>query len=446
MHTAGKIIAINSHIAEVAFVKTAPQIREILTIKDDEESKLEVVKSATNNSVYCMILSAGEKLQQGAELVSTGSEMQIPVGEVVLGKAIDIFAWDQAQGKKLTATAGRAIFDDNFPTLEQSSSHQEILETGIKAIDFFAPLLVGGKMGLFGGAGVGKTILLTELMNNIVVKPQAKGEAGSSHVSVFAAVGERSREALELIENLKEAQVLDKTAIVMGQMGENPSIRFKTAYAAARLAEYFRAEKKQNVLFFLDNLYRFAQAGYELSTLMQEIPSEDGYQSSLPSQVALLHEKLSSTIDNNITSIEAIFVPADDLNDYAVRSIFSYLDNYIVLSRDIYQEGRYPAIDLLQSNSTALSPDKVGQKHFTAYLAAKKILEAAKDLERIVSLIGEEELSTEDRKIYRRAKLIENYMKQDFSVVAVQTGKKGESVNVAKTVEEMTKIVGGGYG
>jgi len=316
---------------------------------------------------------------------------------------------------------------------------QELLTTGIKVIDLFAPLLKGGKMGLFGGAGVGKTMLLTEILHNVL------GTSGGKSLSVFAGVGERSREGLELYHALNDTRSLPFSSLIFGNMGENPAIRFLTAYAAVTLAEYYRDELGKDILFFIDNLFRFAQAGNELSTLMNVIPSEDGYQATLESEMASFHERLSSTDKNYISSIEAIYVPSDDLLDYAVQSIFPYLESIVVLSREIYQQGIVPAIDILASSSVALDPLYVGDFHFEVALSAKNILKRAENLERIVSLVGESELSKEDQITFRRARRIKNFMTQNFFVAEGQKGIKGAFVPLDVCLKDVNGIIMGKY-
>ncbi|HRN96398.1 MAG TPA: F0F1 ATP synthase subunit beta, partial [Candidatus Levybacteria bacterium] len=310
---------------------------------------------------------------------------------------------------------------------------------GIKAIDFFSPLLRGGRVGLFGGAGVGKTILLTEVIHNVVVL------AKNNDVSIFTGVGERIREGQELFETLKESNVLPSVALVFGQMGENPAVRFKTALTGLALAEHFRDEEHRNVLFFIDNIFRFAQAGYELSTLMNTIPGEGGYQATLASEMAQFHERLVSTKNASITSMEAVYVPSDDVTDYGVQSVFPYLDSSVVLSRAVYQEGRFPAIDFLSSTSSALSREIVGDDHYNAYIEAQSLLKRALTLERIVSLIGESELPAADQVIYKRARLLKSYMTQSFFVTENQTGRKGEYVKRVETIGDVNEILQGRY-
>jgi F-type H+-transporting ATPase subunit beta len=327
------------------------------------------------------------------------------------------------------------------PSFVKISAKQQIWETGIKVIDLFAPLLKGGKMGLFGGAGVGKTLLLSEILHNVVTLKHA--ERGS--VSVFAGVGERTREGQELVEELRERKVLDSTALLFGAMGENAAVRYLTALAGVTLTEYFRDEGRQDVLFFIDNVFRFAQAGNELATLMNTIPSEDGYQATLASEMAGFHERLVSTDTGVVSAIEAIYIPSDDLLDYGVQSIFPYLDSVVTLSRQVYQEGRLPAIDILTSNSSAVHPAIVGQKHYDVAISAQGMLKQVEGLERMVSLVGESELSAENQLLYKRSKKIKNYMTQAFFVAASQTGRPGKFVPVADTISDILDIMSGIY-
>lgn len=439
----GTIISIKNQVIEVAWHGAHPETHDLLQPVDDDSSWLEVYTSASADSYNCFVLTDQRKLAVGQHVTNTHRSLAVPVGPEVLGRAINVFG-QPVDGQDLQVSQRRNVFDTTALTVDEVSPRQAVLQTGIKAIDFFAPILLGGKTGLFGGAGVGKTILLTELINNVVV--HAKDEAEQSdNVAIFSAVGERSREAQELLESLSEAGVLSKTVLVVGQMGENPAVRFRSAFASARLAEYFRDEYHSNVLFFMDNMYRFAQAGYELSTLMNTIPSEDGYQPTLPSEVGALHERLSPQSNNSVTSIEAVYVPSDDLTDYGVRAIFPYLDSRIVLSRDISQQGRLPAIDLLASDSIALTPDLVGQYHYELYLESKQMLERSITIKRIVSLVGEEELSNEDKTIFRRSRLIENYMTQPFFVVANQTTTPGERVPLKATLADVENIMRGAF-
>lgn len=440
MQEYGTVTSVINQIAEVTFTGEMPNIYDILIIPDDPKTQLQVYSSASESSFYCFILQQSKPLQKNTRLINTHETLMMPVGQEVMGRVMDVFG-QPLDNRPLKAKATRSIFRSETPTLNTVHAAQEVLETGIKVIDFFAPLLKGGKMGLFGGAGLGKTILLTELINNIVIRRQKQSPA----VSIFSAVGERSREAQELVESLAEANVLEKTALVIGQMGENPAIRYNTAFAATRLAEYFRDEAETDVLFFMDNVYRFSQAGYELSTVMRTIPSEGGYQPTLNSEIGSLHERLGSTEKQTITTVEAVYVPSDDLSDYAVRSIFPYLDSVVVFSREVYQEGLLPAIDLLSSSSSALQEEVIGEKHYDLYLQSKHILEQAISIGRIVSLVGINELSHEDQIIYKRSLLLKNYMTQSFFVAEPQTGRPGLYVPREETIQDVDAILKGEF-
>lgn len=440
----GTITAIRSNVAEVEFLEEQPAIYDILTLPEDNSVQIEVVASAGPDRYFCFILRGEDKIARGNTVVSTGVPLSIPVGETVRGRALDIFGTPHDAGPALTSKTTRPIHSSEKTAIEDTVIPSEILQTGIRAIDFFTPILKGSKTGLVGGAGLGKTILLTELIHNIVETNASQKKQQNQTVSVFSAVGERSREAQELLENLENSGVLSNTSMVIGQMGENPAVRFRTASAAATIAEHFR-DSGNDVLFFIDNMYRYSQAGYELATLMRAIPSEEGYQPTLPSEIGTLHERLVSNENAHLTTIEAIYLPSDDLLDYSVRSTFDYLDSYIVLSRDVYQSGRLPAVDLLESNSSALSKDIVGERHFNLYLESKQVLESAKEIERIVSLVGLSELSTEDQKKYKRSMLLQNYMTQNLTVAEPQTGKPGVFAKLETTLTDIEKILSGAF-
>lgn len=434
----GKVIGIKGNVVEVEFDKQMPSIRDILILENDENTMMEVYSSASQNSFYALLLNTNSNLNRGTKVINTKKALSIPVGEQLLGRVINTFG-KAMDGKGEVSTDK---WKDIYGVKRQGLGSQKldtILETGIKIIDFFAPVFKGGKVGLFGGAGVGKTILLTEIIHNFVIL--TKGE----YVSVFTGVGERVREGQELYESLDESGVLPSVSLIFGEMSKNPAVRFRTAFAGASIAEYFRDISEKNVLFFIDNVFRFAQAGNELSTLMNEIPSEGGYQASLNSQMADFHERLISNDKNSVTTFEAVYVPSDDLSDGGVQSIFPFLDSNIVLSRNIYQQGLFPAIDILDSRSSALDPQIVGQAHFNAVISAQQILKKANSLERIVSLVGESELSGEDQKTYKRAKMIRNYMTQSFFVAKAQTGRDGVFVRLNDTVKDMIDITSGKY-
>ena len=436
MKTLGKIKSIRGNVVEMEFLESQPEIHEMILAVDNRAIKIENIMSSKKNLYYGLVYSGSEKIKRGEAVVGTGKSFEIPVGEAILGRVIDIFGLPMDGKGEIKNDLTWSVFQSS-PTFLKVLTPTSIQETGIKSIDFFAPILQGGKVGLFGGAGVGKTILLTEIIHNIVVLSK------SESTCVFTGVGERIREGQELYESLEKNQVLSQVASIFGQMGENSAIRFRTAFAGVTMAEYFRDIAKKNVLFFIDNIFRFAQAGYELSTLTNAIPSEGGYQSTLISEMADFHERLVSTESGKLTTIETVFVPSDDMTDQAVQSIFPYLDSMVVLSRQVYQEGRFPSIDLLSSTSSGLSSEIVGKEHEQAVRGAQSILKKSVSLERIVSLVGESELSAEDQVIYKRAKIIKNYMTQNFFVAQSQTGKKGDYIPVAQTVKDMIEIIDG---
>jgi F-type H+-transporting ATPase subunit beta len=432
----GKIISIKGQIIEVEFSDEKPRIYDVLIFKDDPSVKMEVYTSASPNSFYCLALTNVTKLHHGSIVVDSGQPIKIPVGPELLGRVIDTLGNSQDGLGEIKASEERPIIakDISFSNVHIPT---EILETGIKAIDFFTPIIKGGKVGLFGGAGVGKTVLLSEIIHNVVILHPEK------NVSVFTGVGERTREGEELYTTLKESKVMNSVSLIYGSMGENPALRFRTAFTGVTLAEYFRDVLGKDVLFFIDNIFRFAQSGYELSTLMNSIPSEGGYQSTLTSEMASFHERLISTQKNAITTFEAIYVPADDMTDSGVQAIFPYLDSGIILSRNVYQEGRFPAVDILSSTSSALNPDTVGELHYQTAIDAQALLKKATALERVVSLIGESELSTEDQTVYKRSKMVKNYMTQNFTVVETQTEKKGVYVSLKDAVSDVKAILDG---
>lgn len=432
----GRVKQVKGTVVEVEFLADKPKVHDLLVLQSDPSVILEVYTSASPNSFYCFNLSHSNKLHRGAVLINTRKTIEIPVGDAVMGRVMNLFGQPLDGKGEIKAVQRKSIYNE-ISSFDNAVVSKEIIPTGIKAIDFFSPIPKGGKIGIFGGAGVGKTILLTEIIHNIVNQKE------SQTVSVFAGVGERVREGQELYEALRENNVLQYASLFYGTMGENATIRFKTALAGIALSEYFRDTMKKNVLFFVDNVYRFAQAGYELSMLMNTIPSEGGYQPTLPSEMAGLHERLYSTAQNNITTFEAVYVPSDDMLDNGVQSVFTYLDANIVLSRNIYQEGRYPAIELLSSVSSALKPDMVGENHARTALKAQQLLKKSASLERIASLIGESELNEKDKVIYKRATILKNYMTQSFFVTETQSGRKGVYVNVEDTVNDVVAILDG---
>ncbi|MGE5041446.1 MAG: F0F1 ATP synthase subunit beta [Candidatus Levyibacteriota bacterium] len=438
MEAKGTIITISGQIAEVEFEDTLPSVHDVLTVDEMPSVHLEVWESATSTTFYCIILSPENKLQRGLRVTNTGTSITIPTGNQVLGRVLDIFGNPQDGKQHFTPENNKPIFSKEL-SFDEVIPPTQILETGIKAIDFFAPIFKGGKAGIFGGAGVGKTILLTEIIHNVVILNKSKS------VSVFTGVGERIREGHELYETLQESKVLPQVVLIVGQMGENPAVRFRTALAGLTIAEQFRDEQQKDVLFFIDNVFRFAQAGYELSTLMNTLPGEGGYQATLTSEMGRFHERLVSTQKAAVTTIEAVYVPSDDNSDPAVQAIFPYLDSTIILSRNLYQEGRFPAMDMLSSTSSALNPKTVGEMHYRTLLEAQNILKKVVSLDRIVSLIGESELNPSDQLVYKRSQLLKAYMTQSFYVTEAQTGRPGKFVKTPELVADVSDIVKGKY-
>ncbi|MCC6711061.1 MAG: F0F1 ATP synthase subunit beta [Candidatus Pacebacteria bacterium] len=429
----GKVISLTGRIAEIDFTENVPAIGGICY---SGEITFYVYKSKGDGLVSCIVLRGVEKLYRGLKVQYSGEKLAIPAGENLLGRVVNLFGEPIDGGEKISSKEMIAV-DGSETENKRFVVQPKIWETGIKAIDFFAPLVKGGRMGLFGGAGVGKSVLLSEIMHNVFMQ-QKDGRA------VFAGVGERTREGKELYEILKEKKVLSKTALLYGAMGEDPAVRWLTALSAVAVAEDFR-DHGHDTLFFIDNIFRYAQAGSELSQMNENIMSEDGYQPNLYEDMALLHERLVSSEKAEISSIEAIYVPSDDLTDQAVLSIYPYLNSVLTLSREVYQQGIFPAIDILTSNSSATSVDIVGEKHYEAIIEAQHILSAAKELERMVALVGEAELSEDNRKIYHRAQLVKNYMTQPFFSVEDQTGITGEYVKIEDTVIDMLNILSGKY-
>ena len=429
----GRIIGIKEEVVQVEFLFGKLFPGETLILEENPEVKLEVYNSPTPNIYNCILLTKGYRPYRDQIVIPTGKFLEIGVGFDLLGRVIDVFG-NPIDGLEKPNISQKLPIYQNL-SYEEVKSSNEIIETGIKAIDFFTPLIKGGKLGLFGGAGVGKTVLLTELIHNVAFFHKG--------ISVFAGIGERIREGHELYQTLKENKVLPSVIMVFGQMNESAAIRFKVGFSAITIAEYFRDAYKQDVLFFIDNIYRFVQAGNELSNLLSVIPSEDGYQPTLNSEIASLEERIISNNNGSITSVQAVYVPADDITDTGVQAIFSYFDSMAILSREIYQEGRKPAIDPLESTSSLLNPEVVGERHFRLLREAKGILEKYRNLKKIVSVVGESELSPSDRIIYQRAQKLLNFMTQDFFVVSDQTGRPGKYVKKEKTLAGVEAILAG---
>jgi len=438
----GKVIAIRGQVVEVSFSGDKPTVHDVLVLENNPLVKMEVYTSSGPDSYFCLLLTEGSTIARGVGVINTLKPITIPVGPEVLGRVIDLFGNPRDKGPQIQTKDTWPIYRD-APLYADITIPKKILVTGIKGIDLFCPILKGGKIGLFGGAGVGKTILLTEIIHNII--QMSPGGSTQQTLSVFAGIGERTREGQELVETLAAGGVLPYASLVFGHMGENPALRFSSGATALTLAEYFRDVMKKDVLFFADNVFRLAQAGNELSLLMNSIPSEDSYQATLASEMASFHERLASTNTNTITSIEAIYIPNDDILDQGVQSILPYLDSTIILSRNIYQEGRLPAIDFIASSSSALAPEFVSVQHYKTALHAQSVMKKAVALERIVSLIGEGELNADDQLVYRRSKMLRAYFTQSFFTVEKQTGRSGKFVPLETTVKDTGDILNGVY-
>ena len=431
--TSGKVVAIHGDVVEIEFIGEKPIIRELLIFKEDQSTKLEVYNVNSNNIATCICYQGSESLFRGAEILRTGETITIPLGEGMLGRLVDVFGNPIDSLGPLNLTDNYSVYKE-APSYHDVSSSREIQETGIKVIDFFTPFRRGGKVGLFGGAGVGKTVILSELMYNVAT--YHKG------ISVFAGVGERIREGHELYELISERNILKDVALVFGQMNENAAIRYRVGFSALRLAEYFR-DRQKDVLFFMDNFYRFVQAGNEISSLLKAIPSEDGYQSTLASEVGSFQERLVPTKTGSITSVQAVYVPADDMTDAGVQAALPYFDSVIILSREVAEEGRYPAVDIINSSSSLIDPAVIGFDHYQAFIEAEKLIKKFSELDRLVSIVGESELAPGDRELYHRAKKLLNYMTQDFYVTSEATGEEGKYVPKQKTIQDVKEILSG---
>ncbi|TSC66663.1 MAG: atpD [Microgenomates group bacterium Gr01-1014_80] len=435
----GIIVSVQSQIAQVAIESTdLPALNEILTCPQEPEVRLEVY-SQSQNQVSCLILSDPTKLYRSMIVQSARTDLRIPVGAPTLGRAINLFGEGQDGGERINTGIFSSIYS-RTPPINTVKNSFELLPSGIKAIDFLTPFTKGAKIGFIGGAGVGKTILMTELLHNIT---GAIGGERSRTVSVFAGVGERIREGQELYQRMKELKVLEKVVLILGQMNENAAVRLHVAQAGATLAEYFRDNDKKDVLFFIDNMFRFVQAGNELSSILGALPSEQGYQATLQREISALEDRLVSTVNGSVTSIQTVYVPADELNDPGVSAIMSFLDVSIILSRSNASLGIYPPIDPFSSSSAAASKSYLGAEHYDALIQVRQLLGNYQKLSHIVAIVGESELSTEDQILLNRAKKVINFLTQPFFVTEAQTGRIGVYVPRETTIKDIKVILSG---
>jgi F-type H+-transporting ATPase subunit beta len=442
----GRVTQILGAVIDVQFEGNLPYIQNALTTKvGDRTLVLEVAQEIGERTVRCIAMDTTDGMVRGTEVTDTGAPISVPVGPGTLGRILNVIGEPIDERGPVPAVTYMPIHRD-APSFEEQSSSTEILVTGIKVVDLLAPYLKGGKTGLFGGAGVGKTVLIQELINNI-----AKGHGG---VSVFAGVGERTREGNDLYHEMIDANVIklgegntdgSKVALVYGQMNEPPGARARVALSGVTMAEYFRDVEGQDVLFFVDNIFRFTQAGAEMSALLGRIPSAVGYQPTLATDMGALQERITSTKKGSITSVQAIYVPADDLTDPAPATSFAHLDATTVLNRAISEKGIYPAVDPLDSTSRSLDPRIVGEEHYQVARDVQKILQTYKSLQDIIAILGMDELSEDDKLIVARARKIERFLSQPFHVAEVFTGSPGVFVAVADTIRSFKAIVAGEY-
>ena len=433
----GKIVGVNGPVIDALFDKSdLPKIREKLFVTiGKEERVMEVAAHIGDGVVRCIMLGASEGLYRDMPVFSTNDSIFVPVGENVLGRLFNVLGETIDEKEPLPEDTPKRSIYKAPPEYSERKNSEEILETGIKVIDLLAPYSKGGKIGLFGGAGVGKTVLIQELIHNIA------SEHGG--YSVFTGVGERSREGNDLYSEMRQSGVIDKTALVFGQMNEAPGVRMKAPLTGLSMAEYFRDEKHKDVLLFIDNIFRFIQAGSEVSTLLGKMPSAAGYQPTLANDLGKLEERIASTKNGSVTSVQAIYVPADDLTDPAPATTFAHLDATTVLSRKIAEMGIYPAVDPLESSSRALEPDVVGEEHYFVARKVQETLEHYKELQDIIAILGVDELSDEDKQTVWRARKIQRFLSQPFSVAEKFTGVKGAYVPLSETIRGFKAIISG---
>lgn len=432
----GKITQVMGPVVDVRFPEGhLPELLNALHIQNGEETlTVEVAQHIGDNVVRCIAMSSTDGLTRGTEAIDTGAGIKVPVGKETLGRIFNVLG-QPVDEKPAPKAEDYWPIHRPAPTFEEQESSTEILETGIKVVDLICPYAKGGKIGLFGGAGVGKTVLIMELINNI-----AKQHGG---ISVFSGVGERTREGNDLYNEMKESGVLNKTALVYGQMNEPPGARMRVALSGLTMAEYFRDQQGQDVLLFIDNIFRFTQAGSEVSALLGRMPSAVGYQPTLATEMGALQERITSTKKGSITSVQAVYVPADDLTDPAPSTTFAHLDATTVLSRAISSQGIYPAVDPLDSTSRILTPDVVGEEHYRVAKEVQRILQKYNELQDIIAIMGMDELSEEDKLTVNRARKVQRFLSQSFSVAEQFTGMPGSYVPLSETVHGFAEIVDG---
>lgn len=431
----GKITQIIGAVVDIRFENELPSLYNAIEVPFGEETiVLEVMQHLGDNTVRCISMHPTDGLKRGMEAVDTGGPITVPVGEEVLGRMVNVLG-EPIDNKPVIETKERWPIHREAPKLTEQIAQPEILETGIKAVDLLCPFPKGGKIGLFGGAGVGKTVLIMELINSI-----AKEHGG---YSVFVGVGERTREGNELYYDMKNSGVIDNTALIFGQMNEPPGVRMRVGLTGLTMAEYFRDVKQQDVLLFIDNIFRFIQAGSEVSALLGRTPSAVGYQPTLATEIGALQERITSTKYGSITSVQAIYVPADDFTDPSTATTFAHLDAVTVLSRAIVEQGIYPAIDPLSSSSRMLEPNIVGAEHYRVSHAVRSILQRYKDLQDIVAILGIDELSEEDKLIVNRARKVQRFLSQPFYVAEKFTSIPGRYVSIDETVRGFGEIIDG---
>ena len=433
----GRIVQVSGSVINVEFDEgQMPRINEALTVDlNGKTLVMEVAQHIGNNTVKCIMLSGSEGMSSGMEVTATGDSIRVPVGDVVLGRMFNVLGEPIDDGEPIPEDTERMSIHRKAPGFDEISPSVEILETGIKVIDLLEPYSKGGKIGLFGGAGVGKTVLIQELIHNVAM------EHGG--YSIFTGVGERSREGNDLWKEMREAGVMDKTAMVFGQMNEAPGVRMRVGLSGLTMAEYFRDKQNKDVLLFIDNIFRFVQAGSEVSTLLGRMPSAVGYQPTLASEMGALQERITSTKAGSITSVQAVYVPADDLTDPAPATTFAHLDATTVLSRKIAEMGLYPAVDPLNSTSRILEADIVGEQHYEVARKVQEILQKYAELQDIIAILGMDELSDEDKLTVYRARKIQRFLSQPTHVAEKFTGLPGVYVQLADTIKGFGAIVSG---